>query len=50
MAVHDQIANGVKHLPHLWDLCLNEITVRSAKHILKVVYKVCKIDTTNKHG
>uniref|UniRef100_A0A1J3FQ72 Clustered mitochondria protein homolog n=1 Tax=Noccaea caerulescens TaxID=107243 RepID=A0A1J3FQ72_NOCCA len=30
-----RIANGVKHLPHLWDLCLNEITVRSAKHILK---------------
>ncbi|CAN8254697.1 unnamed protein product [Cochlearia groenlandica] len=30
-----RIANGVKHLPHLWDLCLNEITIRSAKHILK---------------
>lgn len=33
-----QVANKVKHLPHLWDLCLNEITVRSAKHILKVIF------------
>ncbi|KAF3581857.1 hypothetical protein DY000_02032931 [Brassica cretica] len=34
-----RIANGVKHLPHLWDLCLNEITVRSAKHILKNILR-----------
>ncbi|WZZ81469.1 hypothetical protein YC2023_102041 [Brassica napus] len=34
-----RIANGVKHLPHLWDLCLNEITVRSAKHILKDILR-----------
>lgn len=42
MVVHDQVANGVKHLPHLRDLCLNEVTVRSAKHILKVVRKSVK--------
>jgi protein TIF31 len=34
-----RVANGVKHLPHLWDLCLNEITVRSAKHILKDILR-----------
>lgn len=32
-----QVADGTKHLPHLWDLCSNEIVVRSAKHILKVI-------------
>lgn len=32
-----QVADGTKHLPHLWDLCSNEIVVRSAKHILKVM-------------
>ncbi|CAK7330747.1 unnamed protein product [Dovyalis caffra] len=31
-----KVAEGTKHLPHLWDLCSNEIVVRSAKHILKV--------------
>lgn len=31
-----QVADGTKHLPHLWDLCSNEIIVRCAKHILKV--------------
>lgn len=31
-----QVAEGTKHLPHLWDLCSNEIVVRSAKHVLKV--------------
>lgn len=31
-----QVAEGTKHLPHLWDLCSNEIAVRSSKHILKV--------------
>ncbi|KAJ6716242.1 CLUSTERED MITOCHONDRIA PROTEIN-like protein [Salix koriyanagi] len=30
-----KVAEGIKHLPHLWDLCSNEIVVRSAKHILK---------------
>ncbi|GMY22327.1 clustered mitochondria protein isoform X4 [Fagus crenata] len=30
-----KVADGTKHLPHLWDLCSNEIVVRSAKHILK---------------
>ncbi|KAM1158105.1 hypothetical protein FF1_028638 [Malus domestica] len=30
-----KVADGTRHLPHLWDLCSNEIMVRSAKHILK---------------
>ncbi|KAJ4850623.1 hypothetical protein Tsubulata_022193 [Turnera subulata] len=30
-----RVAEGTKHLPHLWDLCSSEIVVRSAKHILK---------------
>ncbi|KAJ6948504.1 clustered mitochondria protein-like [Populus alba x Populus x berolinensis] len=30
-----KVAQGTKHLPHLWDLCSNEIIVRSAKHVLK---------------
>ncbi|CAI9786083.1 unnamed protein product [Fraxinus pennsylvanica] len=30
-----KVAEGTKHLTHLWDLCSNEIVVRSAKHILK---------------
>lgn len=30
-----KVAEGTKHLPHLWDLCTNEIVVRSAKHTLK---------------
>jgi protein TIF31 len=30
-----KVAEGTKHLPHLLDLCTNEIVVRSAKHILK---------------
>ncbi|GFZ02773.1 tetratricopeptide repeat (TPR)-containing protein [Actinidia rufa] len=30
-----KVAEGTKHLPHLWDLCSSEIVVRSAKHILK---------------
>lgn len=34
-----KVANGTKHLPHLWDLCSNEIVVRSAKHILKDVLR-----------
>uniref|UniRef100_A0A2N9JB23 CLU central domain-containing protein n=1 Tax=Fagus sylvatica TaxID=28930 RepID=A0A2N9JB23_FAGSY len=34
-----KVADGTKHLPHLWDLCSNEIVVRSAKHILKDVLR-----------
>ncbi|GMP41829.1 hypothetical protein CsSME_00011793 [Camellia sinensis var. sinensis] len=34
-----KVAEGTKHLPHLWDLCSNEIMVRSAKHILKDVLR-----------
>ncbi|XP_023527346.1 clustered mitochondria protein-like isoform X2 [Cucurbita pepo subsp. pepo] len=34
-----KVAEGTKHLPHLWDLCSNEIAVRSAKHILKDVLR-----------
>ncbi|XP_026663446.1 clustered mitochondria protein-like isoform X2 [Phoenix dactylifera] len=30
-----KVADMVKHLPHLWDICSTEIVVRSAKHILK---------------
>ncbi|XP_076893132.1 clustered mitochondria protein-like [Bidens hawaiensis] len=30
-----KIADGTKHLPHLWNICSNEIIVRCAKHILK---------------
>ncbi|CAL0310303.1 unnamed protein product [Lupinus luteus] len=30
-----KVATGTKHLPHLWDLCSNEIVVRSAKHVIK---------------
>lgn len=32
-----KVAGGTKHLPHLWDLCNNEIVVRSAKHVIKVI-------------
>ncbi|WCJ18976.1 Clustered mitochondria protein [Euphorbia peplus] len=34
-----KVAEGTKHLPHLWDLCSSEIVVRSAKHILKDVLR-----------
>ncbi|KAI3448924.1 hypothetical protein Pfo_005589 [Paulownia fortunei] len=30
-----KVAEGTRHMPHLWDLCCNEIVVRSAKHIVK---------------
>eukprot|EP00262_Sarcandra_glabra_P005883 TRINITY_DN1781_c0_g3_i2.p1 TRINITY_DN1781_c0_g3~~TRINITY_DN1781_c0_g3_i2.p1 ORF type:complete len:757 (+),score=150.81 TRINITY_DN1781_c0_g3_i2:295-2271(+) len=30
-----KVADMTKHLPHIWDLCVAEIVVRSAKHILK---------------
>ncbi|KAH6812998.1 tetratricopeptide repeat protein [Perilla frutescens var. frutescens] len=30
-----QVAEGTRHMPHLWDLCSNEIIVRSAKHVIK---------------
>ncbi|KAJ7949124.1 Clustered mitochondria protein-like [Quillaja saponaria] len=34
-----KVADRTKHLPHLLDLCTNEIVVRSAKHILKDVLR-----------
>ncbi|XP_038720108.1 clustered mitochondria protein-like isoform X2 [Tripterygium wilfordii] len=34
-----KVAEGTEHFPHLWDLCSNEIVVRSAKHILKDVLR-----------
>ncbi|KAL5762727.1 hypothetical protein ACOSP7_018991 [Xanthoceras sorbifolium] len=34
-----KVADGTKHLPHLWDLCSNEIVVRSAKHLIKDVLR-----------
>ncbi|XP_019053360.1 PREDICTED: clustered mitochondria protein isoform X2 [Nelumbo nucifera] len=34
-----QIADMVKHLPHVWDLCLTEVIVRSAKHIAKEILR-----------
>lgn len=34
-----KVADGTKHLPHLWDLCSNEIVVRSAKHLLKDILR-----------
>ncbi|CAM8964845.1 unnamed protein product [Rhodiola kirilowii] len=40
-----QIADKTKHLPHLWDLCSNEIVVRSAKHIFKDLLR----DTEDHH-
>ncbi|KAK6162889.1 hypothetical protein DH2020_002730 [Rehmannia glutinosa] len=34
-----KVADGTKHMPHLWDLCSNEIVVRSAKHIVKDILR-----------
>ncbi|RWR82845.1 clustered mitochondria protein isoform X4 [Cinnamomum micranthum f. kanehirae] len=34
-----KIADMTKHLLHIWDLCVTEIVVRSAKHILKDVLR-----------
>ncbi|KAL3832912.1 hypothetical protein ACJIZ3_007648 [Penstemon smallii] len=34
-----KVAEGTKHMPHLWDLCSNEIVVRSAKHIVKDILR-----------
>ncbi|XP_009763155.1 clustered mitochondria protein isoform X1 [Nicotiana sylvestris] len=34
-----KVAEGTRNLPHLWDLCSNEIVVRCAKHILKDVLR-----------
>eukprot|EP00262_Sarcandra_glabra_P005882 TRINITY_DN1781_c0_g3_i1.p1 TRINITY_DN1781_c0_g3~~TRINITY_DN1781_c0_g3_i1.p1 ORF type:complete len:802 (+),score=159.23 TRINITY_DN1781_c0_g3_i1:295-2406(+) len=34
-----KVADMTKHLPHIWDLCVAEIVVRSAKHILKDVLR-----------
>ncbi|KAK7314288.1 hypothetical protein VNO77_39503 [Canavalia gladiata] len=33
------VAGGIRHLPHLWDLCTNEIVVRSSKHIINDVLR-----------
>ncbi|XP_047980101.1 clustered mitochondria protein-like isoform X1 [Salvia hispanica] len=30
-----RVAEGTRHMPHLWDLCSNEVVVRSAKHVIK---------------
>ncbi|KAL6495668.1 hypothetical protein OROGR_030231 [Orobanche gracilis] len=30
-----KVAEGIRHMPHLWDLCSNEMVVRSAKHVVK---------------
>nr|GLL40869.1 clustered mitochondria protein-like [Ipomoea trifida] len=34
-----KVAEGTRHLPHLWDLCSNEVIVRSAKHIFKDIIR-----------
>ncbi|KAK4415429.1 Clustered mitochondria protein [Sesamum alatum] len=34
-----KVAEGTRHMPHIWDLCSNEIIVRSAKHIVKDVLR-----------
>ncbi|XP_042008501.1 clustered mitochondria protein-like [Salvia splendens] len=30
-----KVAEGTRHMPHMWDLCSNEIVIRSAKHVIK---------------
>uniref|UniRef100_A0ACD5Z3S7 Uncharacterized protein n=1 Tax=Avena sativa TaxID=4498 RepID=A0ACD5Z3S7_AVESA len=34
-----KVAGMIKHLPHLWDLFMAEIIVRSAKHVLKEILR-----------
>ncbi|MED6222323.1 hypothetical protein PIB30_063250 [Stylosanthes scabra] len=34
-----KVAGETKFLPHMWDLCINEIVVRSSKHIIKDVLR-----------
>ncbi|CAM6110974.1 unnamed protein product [Calypogeia fissa] len=34
-----QVANLSKHMPHVWDLCVVEMVVRAAKHVLKGVLR-----------
>ncbi|KAK7317301.1 hypothetical protein RJT34_01403 [Clitoria ternatea] len=34
-----KVADGIRHLPHLWDLCINEIVVRSSKHIINDIVR-----------
>ncbi|KAL3815048.1 hypothetical protein ACJIZ3_016316 [Penstemon smallii] len=34
-----KVAEGTRHMPHLWDLCSNEIVVRSTKHIIKDILR-----------
>lgn len=31
----------VKHMPHLWALFVTEVVVRSAKHVVKVLFLFC---------
>lgn len=34
-----KVAEGTRHMPHLWELCTNEIAVRAAKHLLKDIVR-----------
>ncbi|XP_021739250.1 clustered mitochondria protein-like isoform X2 [Chenopodium quinoa] len=34
-----KVAEGTRHMPHLWDLCTNEMAVRAAKHLLKDIVR-----------
>ncbi|EPS67381.1 hypothetical protein M569_07392, partial [Genlisea aurea] len=34
-----KIAEGTRSMPHIWDLCCNEIVVRSAKHIVRDILR-----------
>jgi hypothetical protein len=34
-----QVAKQTENLPHVWDLCIVEMVIRSAKHILKGVLR-----------
>lgn len=39
-----QVAKWADHLPHIWDLSIVEMVVRSAKHVLKVCHQeACQI-------
>ncbi|KAK6928680.1 CLU domain [Dillenia turbinata] len=39
LAGSTEVAEKIKNFPHLWDLCCNEIAVRSAKHIFKGILR-----------
>ncbi|XP_020207812.1 clustered mitochondria protein isoform X2 [Cajanus cajan] len=34
-----KVADGTRRLPHLWDLCISEIIVRSSKHIINDILR-----------